>query len=97
MCKSPLGITDTSRELCRTLLEKEQAIPQDTLFRDDRFEETCASIQGRNEAMAVRDITPLICPSAHVLCIYGAKHLSLLYESVNEAWSNMNEYEGTLP
>ena len=43
MCKSPLGITDTSRELCRTLLEKEQAIPQDTLFRDNRFEETCVT------------------------------------------------------
>ena len=97
ICKSPLGITDRSRELCRTLLEKEQTIPQDTLFRDDLFEETCASVQGRNEAIVVRDITPLICPSAQVLGIYGAKHLDLLYESVNEAWSNMNEYEGTLP
>ena len=97
MCKSPLGIKDTSRELCRTLFEKEQTIPQDTLFRDDLFEETCESVQGRNEAMVVRDITPLICPSAQVLRIYGAKHLSLLYESVNEAWTSMNEYEGTLP
>ena len=97
MCKSPLGITDTSRELCKTLFEKEQTIPQDTLFRDDLFEETCESVQGRNEAMVVRDITPLICPSAQVLRICGAKHLNLLYESVNEAWSNMNEYEGTLP
>ena len=97
MCKSPLGIKDTSRELCRTLFEKEQTIPQDTLFRDDRFEKTCESVQGRNEAMVVRDITPLICPSAQILRIYGAKHLDLLYESVNEAWSNMNEYEGTLP
>ncbi|KAL8828533.1 MAG: hypothetical protein Q9170_006563 [Blastenia crenularia] len=97
MRKSPLGITDTSRELCRTLLEKEQPIPQDTLFRDDRFDETCESVQGRNEAMIVRDITPLICPSAQVLRIHGAQHLNLLYESVNEAWNNMNTYEGTLP
>ncbi len=97
MRKSPLGITNTSRELCRTLLEKEQTIPQDTLFRDDLFDKTCESVQGRNEAMVVRDITPLICPSAQILRIHGAKHLNLLYESVNEAWSSMNEYEGTLP
>ncbi|KAI9708412.1 MAG: hypothetical protein M1828_002993 [Chrysothrix sp. TS-e1954] len=97
MHKSPLGITDTSRELCQTLLEKEQSIPQDTLFRDDLFDETCQSVQGRNEAMIVRDITPLICPSAQILRVHGAKHLNILYESVNEAWSNMNSYEGTLP
>ena len=97
MRKSTLGITDMSRDLCRTLLEKEQKIPQDTLFREDLFDETCESVQGRNEAMIVRDITPLICPSAQVLRIYGAKHLNLLYESVNEAWSSMNEFEGTLP
>ena len=97
MRKSPLGITDTSRKLCRTLLEEEQIIPQDTLFRDDLFDETCESAQGRNEAMIVRDITPLICPSAQVLRIHGAKHLNLLYESVNEAWNNVNSYEGTLP
>ena len=97
MYRSPLGITDTSRDLCRTLLEEEQIIPQDTLFRDDLFDETCKSVQGRNEAMIIRDITPLICPSAQVLRIHGTKYLNLLCESVNEAWNNMNTYEGTLP
>ncbi|KAL9019937.1 MAG: hypothetical protein Q9185_002791 [Variospora sp. 1 TL-2023] len=97
MYRSPLGITETSRDLCRTLLDEEQIIPQDTLFRNDLFDETCRSVQGRNEAMIVRDITPLICPSAQVLRIHGAKHLNLLCESVNEAWNNMNTYEGTLP
>ena len=67
MRKSPLDITDTSQDLCRTLLEKEQTVPQNTLFRDDLFDETCDSARGRNEAMNVRDITPLICPSAQVL------------------------------
>ena len=97
MRKSALGITDASRDLCRTLLEKEQTVPQNTLFRDDLFDETCAGVQGRNEAMIVRDISPLICPSAQVLRIYGAKHLSHLFESVNEAWNSMAEFEGTLP
>ena len=97
MRKSTLGITDTSRGLCRTLLGKEQIVPQDTLFRDDLFDETCESVQGRNEAMVVRDISPLICPSAQVLRIFGAKHLSYLCESVNEGWNSAEEFEGTRP
>jgi len=97
MRKSTLGITDTSRGLCRTLLENEQTVPQDTLFRDDLFDETCESVQGRNEAMIVRDISPLICPSAQILRIYGAKHLNHLCESVNEGWNSAEEFEGTRP
>ncbi len=97
MRKSTLGILDTSRDLCRILLEEEQSIPQDTLFRDDLFEETCESVQGRNEAMIVRDISPLICPSAQILRIHGAKHLKHLYESIGEGWNSMAAFEGTLP
>ncbi|KAL8800739.1 MAG: hypothetical protein Q9182_004944 [Xanthomendoza sp. 2 TL-2023] len=97
MRKFTLGITDTSRDLCRSLLEEEQITPKDTLFRDDLFDVTCESVQGRNEALVVRDITPLICPSAQILRIYGAKHLNNLYETVNEGWNSMAELEGTLP
>jgi hypothetical protein len=84
MGKFELGITDESKRLCRTLLEAEQSVPQETLFRDDLFKETCESVQARNEAMVVRDISPLIYPSAQVLRIYSAKHLKPLNESVNE-------------
>lgn len=97
MRKSILGITNTSRDLCRALLDKEQTIPQGTLFRNDLFDETCESVQGRNEAIVVRNITPLICPSAQILRIYGAKHLNNLYETVSEGWNSMAEFEGTLP
>ncbi|KAL8696941.1 MAG: hypothetical protein Q9201_007398 [Fulgogasparrea decipioides] len=97
MRKSPLGVTDTSKGLCRIMLEKEQTYPQDTLFRDDLFDETCESMEGRNEAMIIRDIFPLICPSAQVLRIYGAKHLSNLYESVNEGWNSAIPFHGTRP
>lgn len=38
MKKSDLDITDTSKRFCRILLELEQPVPQDTLFRDDLFE-----------------------------------------------------------
>ncbi|MCJ1422333.1 hypothetical protein MMC29_000213 [Sticta canariensis] len=97
MRKSPLGVTDTSKSHCRTMLEKEQIFPQNTLFRDDLFDETCESMEGRNEAMIIRDISPLICPSAQVLRIYGAKHLNHLYESVNEGWNSAIPFHGTRP
>ena len=89
MYKSALGITDISRELCRTLLEKEQTIPQDTLFRDDLFDETCRKIQDRNETMVIRDISLLIVPSAQTLATYGATQLNHLYETTNEGWNSV--------
>jgi len=45
MGKSGLGITDGSKTLCRTLLEKKQTVPQESLFRDDLFDKTCEKIQ----------------------------------------------------
>ena len=85
------------KTICKTLLETEQTTPQESLFRDDLFKKTCEKVRNRNEAIVVQDITRLIVPSAENLAIYGAKHLNHLYESVNEAWNNMNSYEGTLP
>src|SRR6202012_3324060 len=41
MEKSDSGITDTSLAWCKTLLNSEQTIPKDSLFRDDVFETTC--------------------------------------------------------
>ncbi|KAF4632378.1 hypothetical protein G7Y89_g5746 [Cudoniella acicularis] len=87
MGKFDLGITDTSKKLCQTLLDTKQPVPQQSLFRDDVFDETCEAVRARNEAMAVRDITPLICPSAQVLRIFGASHLKALNESVDERWN----------
>ncbi|KAL9628990.1 MAG: hypothetical protein Q9164_007068 [Protoblastenia rupestris] len=54
-------------------------------------------MEGRNEAMIIRDVFPLICPSAQVLRIYGAKHLNHLYESVNEGWNSAIPFHGTRP
>ena len=92
-----LGITDASKSLCRTLLEAEQSVPQGTLFCDDLFYETCKSVRARNEAMVVRDISPLICPSAQILRIYGARHLQPLNESVNEGWNSSIPLYGPRP
>ncbi|KAF7958048.1 hypothetical protein EAE96_003615 [Botrytis aclada] len=97
MGKFELGATNKSKELCGTLLTAEQSTPQNTLFRDDLFRETCESVRLRNEAIIVRDISPLICPSVQNLRIYGAKHLKLLNESVNEGWDSSISFHGPRP
>jgi hypothetical protein len=56
MRESNLDVTDDSKILCRRLLQPEQTIPQDPLFRDDLFEKTYRNIQDRNEAMVIGDI-----------------------------------------
>ncbi|KAK3350356.1 hypothetical protein B0T25DRAFT_520339 [Lasiosphaeria hispida] len=97
MGKSDLGITEESKNLCRRLLETAQVEPQDSLFRSDIFESTCRKVEDRNEARVIRDITPLIVPSAEILCTYGADHLKHLIESVNAGWNNSIPFTGTRP
>ncbi|KJZ70771.1 hypothetical protein HIM_09855 [Hirsutella minnesotensis 3608] len=97
MDKSDLGLTKQSNDTCCTLLSSHQTMPNDSLFRDDLFEQTCRRVEDRNEARVIRDITPLIVPSAEVLCTYGAKHLNILIESVNEGWNNSVPLTGTRP
>jgi hypothetical protein len=66
---------DTSKTVCRTFLEAEQIVPEDSLFQDYLFDETCEMIQDRNEAKVIQDIARLIVPSAQSLAIHGAKRL----------------------
>lgn len=97
MGKFDLGITDTSKEICRNLLEEEQSFPQDTLFRDDRFDNTCEKVRAANETKVIRDISLLICPSAERLWICGATHLKALNESVNQGWDCAYPFYGPRP
>ena len=91
------NIPKNVKDLCQALLETEQTVPQDSLFRDDLFKKTCRDIQDRNEAMVIRDIGLLIVPSAQTLAKYGATHLYHLYESVNEGWNSAIPFHGTHP
>ncbi|KAH8765640.1 hypothetical protein BGZ57DRAFT_943473 [Hyaloscypha finlandica] len=97
MGKSELGATATSKSLCRAFLETEQTFPDDSLFHDDLFEDTCEMVRNKNEARVVRDISPLIVPSVEILAIRGAKHLKILIESVNEGWNNSIPITKTRP
>jgi hypothetical protein len=63
------GITAESEELCQTLLQTPQMLPQDSLFSDDKlFKKTCERLSGENETKVIRDIaqlTILICCVSH--------------------------------
>jgi len=81
------GITAASEELCQMLLGKKFLPPEHTLFSDDDlFKKTCKRIRGENETKVVRDIAPLIVPSAEILADSGAQHLGILRETVNACW-----------
>ena len=94
---APEGITDEDKELCRKLLAIVQEVPQDSDFRDDRFEETCKKVQDRNEARVVEDISPLIAPSPEKLATHGAKELEHLVFNANERWSESRPMTKTRP
>jgi len=91
------GVTKESKNLYRTLLNAKQIVPEDSMFHDDFFEDTCEMIQNRNEAKVIQDIARLIIPSAQSLAIRGAKHLKCLIESVNEGWNNSIPLLGPRP
>ncbi|KAK3366610.1 hypothetical protein B0T24DRAFT_722625 [Lasiosphaeria ovina] len=75
MTKAPSGLAASSQAICRSLLEKTQPVPADTLFRHDIFEATCEKIHDQSEARVIQDISRLIVPSAESLATFGAKHL----------------------
>lgn len=97
MGESDLGITEESKDTCNTLLGSDQTTSDNTLFQDHLFKQTCRRVEDKDEARVIRDIAPLIVPSAEILCTFGAKHLDILTESVNEGWSNSIPLTGTRP
>ncbi|KAK5189113.1 hypothetical protein LTR96_010894 [Exophiala xenobiotica] len=88
MGKYGQGTTNESKRLCEQLLDAQPTVPQDTMFSDEYFEETCEAIRNKNEARVIRDISLLIVPSAEALAIRGSQHCRILIESVNEGWNN---------
>ncbi|KAL8295050.1 hypothetical protein RB601_003562 [Gaeumannomyces tritici] len=97
MDESTLGITEESKKTYVALLESELTIPNDTLFRDNVFKQTCRKVEDRNEARIIRDVTPLIVPPAEIFATNGATQLECLIESVNEGWNNSMPLTGSRP
>ena len=71
---------------CDALLVGAQPIPSDSLFHGNRFNYTCKRLRRRNEAMLLRDVTPVVTPSPELLFSYGAKNLEHLVEEINASW-----------
>jgi hypothetical protein len=84
--------TDACVTLCKALLDTAQSVPEDSLFRDDRFQETCFRLCNANEAKVVRDISPLIVPSGEILHAFGVEQLGHLTDHVNEKWYGLYTY-----
>ncbi|KAK3693110.1 hypothetical protein B0T22DRAFT_525606 [Podospora appendiculata] len=97
IAKAPSGLTAASQSLCQSPLETTSPVPSDSLFRDDVFDTTCQRMRNENKARVIQDISRLIVPSAGSLATFGAVHLDILTESVNEAWSNSIPFTSTQP
>ena len=97
LSKHKEGVMTESKNLCQTLLETENSVPEDSLFRNDLFEDTCEEIRNRNEAKVIQDIARLIVPSARHLAIRGNQPLMILTESVNEGWNNSIQFTKPRP
>ncbi|OJD14946.1 hypothetical protein AJ78_04761 [Emergomyces pasteurianus Ep9510] len=95
--KSDLGTTDRSEHICKELLERHQPIPENTLFRDDTFDEICQRLQGKNESRVIQDMSRVIVPSAKSLAVDGDNNLKHLVESANEHWSSSTAFYGPRP
>ncbi|KAF7876806.1 hypothetical protein EAF04_001889 [Stromatinia cepivora] len=94
------GINAESQEVCRKLLDSfvksPQSPPKDTLFEDEFFDHTLASIKG-SETRVIREIGQLIVPSAEILAIRGATHLNILRETTNARWNSAIPFFGPRP
>ena len=64
MNEHELGISDRSKDLCRRMLEKKHAPPENTIFYDEVFDEACRKLRNKNEARIIQDIARLLVPSA---------------------------------
>ncbi|KAL8952978.1 MAG: hypothetical protein Q9222_001154 [Ikaeria aurantiellina] len=97
MDDSDLGILKESKTLYYNLLASMYSIPKDTLFRDDVFATACRNLRDKNEARIILDLARLLAPSPESLAAFGAKHLDVLVESVNEGWNNCVPITSTRP
>lgn len=97
MTGTPLGLASPSQAVCRSLFDKIPTLPSDTLFRDEIFKTTLDKIRDKNEARVIQDISRLIVPSAERLATFGAAHLDILTESVNEGWNNSIPFTSPRP
>jgi hypothetical protein len=78
--------SNDSTKLCETLLAGKCKTPEDSLFHEDCFS-TAIGAANRNEARVVRDIMPLVVPSAELLSIRNiVTKLEHVIEELDTQW-----------
>lgn len=85
------------RRLCDDFLNCKYDIPNYTLFHGELFEKVLKEVDGENESMVYRDITPSLVPSAKNLYIRGSDHLGHLAEALNALWTKCSTLAGPQP
>lgn len=78
--------SEDCKSMCQDLLDADQAVPEDSLFNDSLFKRVCQRVRNKNEARVIRDLTPLLVPSAEICYLRGARQLEHLIETVDEGW-----------
>lgn len=81
-------ITTSSKILCGELLSNFQIPPAQSLFDDSIYDKTFMMVGNKNKARVVRDIMPLLVPSAEVLAMGKAQEQRILVESIDEGWDS---------
>ncbi|MCJ1305243.1 hypothetical protein MMC08_008057 [Hypocenomyce scalaris] len=81
-----VATTKECKALCQTLLNADQTVPHDSLFNDDLFKRVCQRVRNKNEPRVIRDLSPLLVPSAEILYLRGVTNLEHLIETVDESW-----------
>lgn len=81
-----VATTKECKANCQSLLDTDQIVPRDTLFSDDTFRRVWQRVQNKNEARVIRDLSPLLVPSAEILFFRGATDFEHLIETVDESW-----------
>ena len=90
-------ISDNCRRLCNSILEADYPQPQGPLFQKDRLLKVLDQVQFRNEARVVRDITPIVVPSAELLFISDQPGLEHITEAMNAEWVQCDTLCGPRP
>ena len=91
------AISDACQQLCNDLLSGEYETPESSIFQGDQFWAVLRRVRTRNELRIFRDITPLIVPSAELLCIRGNDHLEHLTEELSGDWTRFRPTAGPQP
>ena len=91
------AISDDCKQLCTILVDATYEPPENSLFENNLFWKVLNGVRRRNEPRVVRDISPLLVPSAELLFMRGFSELKDLTEEIQADWTKCVPLAGPLP